>query len=103
MYVYSNDDYRHIALASVISKLVEAIILDSIEMYMNTNPNQFGFKRKHGTDQCSCVRKDMRHMWINAGNPSHGPVFDLHVKCKSRFKYALRFIKNNGNMLPSTS
>ena len=25
-------------------------------------------------------------------------VHDLHVKCKSRFKYALRFIKNNENM-----
>ena len=26
-------------------------------------------------------------------------VHDLHVKCKSRFKYALRFIMNNENML----
>ena len=43
------DNYRHIALASVISKLVEVIMLDRIEMYMNTNRNQFGFKRKHGT------------------------------------------------------
>ena len=43
---------RPIALASVISKLVEVIMLDRIEMYMITNPNQFGFKRKHGTDQC---------------------------------------------------
>ena len=26
-------------------------------------------------------------------------IHDQHVKCKSRFKYALRFIKNNENML----
>ena len=39
----------------MISKLVEVIMLDKIEMYMNTNPNQFGFKRKHGTDQCIYV------------------------------------------------
>ena len=38
-------------------------------------------------------------MWTNAGKPRQGPVYDLHVKCKSRFKYALRFIKNNENML----
>ena len=50
--ISSKDNYRPIALASVISKLVELIMLDRIEMYMNTNPNQFGFKRKHGTDQC---------------------------------------------------
>ena len=50
--ISSKDNYRPIALASVISKLVEVIMLDRIEMYMITNPNQFGFKRKHGTDQC---------------------------------------------------
>ena len=50
--ISSNDNYRPIVLGSVISKLVEVIMLDRIEMYMNTNPNQFGFKRKHGTDQC---------------------------------------------------
>ena len=32
-------------------------------------------------------------------NPKTDPVHDMLVKCKSRFKYALRFIKNNVNML----
>ena len=49
----------NIALASVISKLVEVIMLDRTEMYMNTNPNQFGFKRKHGTEQCIYVLKEI--------------------------------------------
>ena len=57
--ISSKDNYRPIALASVISKLVEVIMLDRIEMYMITNPNQFGFKRKHGTDQCICVLKEI--------------------------------------------
>ena len=39
--------------------------------------------------------REIRQMWINAGKPRQGPVYDLHVKCKSRFKYALRLIKNN--------
>ena len=43
--------------------------------------------------------REMRLMWSNAGKPRQGLVHDLHVKCKSRFKYALRFIKNNENML----
>ena len=50
--ISSKDNYHPIALASVISKLVEVIMLDRIEMYMIKNPNQFGFKRKHGTHQC---------------------------------------------------
>ena len=37
-------------------------------------------------------------MWINAGNPRQEPIHDLHVKCKSRFKYALRLIKNKANI-----
>ena len=46
-------------MGCMISKLVEVIMLDRIEMYMNTNPNQFGFKRKHGTDQCIYVLKEI--------------------------------------------
>ena len=42
----SKDNYRPIALASVISKLVEVIMLDRIEMYINTNPNQFWFQEE---------------------------------------------------------
>ena len=38
-------------------------------------------------------------MLINAGKPRQVPVYDMYVKCKSRFKYALRFLKNNDNML----
>ena len=39
--------------------------------------------------------REIRQMWINAGKPRQGLVHDLHVNCKCRSKYALRFIKNN--------
>ena len=39
---------------------------------------------------------------VNPGKPRQGPVYDLHVKSKARFKYALRFIKNNENVLRTT-
>ena len=32
------------------SKLIESILLNRIEIYLVTNHNQFGFKKKHGTD-----------------------------------------------------
>ena len=48
----SKDNYHPIALASV-------FILHGIEMYMDTNPNQFGFKKKHGTNQCIYVLKEV--------------------------------------------
>ena len=43
--------------------------------------------------------REIIQMWINASEPRQGPVYDLQVKCKSRFTYALRFIKNIEYML----
>ena len=55
----------------MISKLVEVIMLDRIEMYIITNPNQFGFKRKHGTDQCIYVLKEIIDLYRKlAGYPA---------------------------------
>ena len=39
--------------------------------------------------------RDVRHTWVNPGKHRQGPVYDLHLKSKARFKYTLLFIKNN--------
>ena len=50
------DNYRPIALASVVSKVVERILLDRISHFLETWPNQFGFKPSLGTDTCTgCI------------------------------------------------
>ena len=48
--VCSTSNYRPIALASIMSKLLEKIILNRISDNLVTNPNQFGFKPKHNTE-----------------------------------------------------
>ena len=50
----SNDNYRPIARASVVSKVAEIVIYNRIHVYvfLDTCPNQFGFKRNHRTDHC---------------------------------------------------
>ena len=50
-HIMSKDNYRPIALASVVSKVTEIMISG----YLDTCPNQFGFKRNHSTDQCICT------------------------------------------------
>ena len=55
--IMSKDNYRPIALASIVSKVAESILLNRISCYLDTCPNQFGFKRNHGTDQCIYVRR----------------------------------------------
>ena len=57
------DNYRPIALASTFSKILESIILNRIEIYLVTNHNQFGFKKKHGTDQCIYILKEALNLY----------------------------------------
>ena len=57
--ISSKDNYRPIALASVLSKVLERILLDRLELYLLTNDNQYGFKRKHGTDMCVFALKEI--------------------------------------------
>ena len=47
--ISSSNNYRPIALATIISKLLESILLMKCEEYLCTSANQFGFKKAHGT------------------------------------------------------
>ena len=55
----SIDNYRPIALASILSKILERILLTCLEMFVLTADNQFGFKKKHGTDLCIYALKEI--------------------------------------------
>ena len=56
-------------------------MLDRIEMYVNTNPNQFGFKRKHGTDQCIYVLKEIFNLYRRL----NGSVFVCFLDASKAF------------------
>ena len=53
------DNYRPIALASVISKVVEIILLNRISKLLSTCSNQFEFQQKLGTDTCIYILKEI--------------------------------------------
>lgn len=56
--ISSIDNYRPIALASVVSKVLEIILLERVQRHVVTTDEQFGFKRKHGTDMCIYALKE---------------------------------------------
>ena len=56
--VGSMDNYRPIALASILSKVLERVLLDRLCEYIYTTDNQFGFKAKHSTDLCIYALKE---------------------------------------------
>ena len=61
--INSRDNYRPIALASIMSKLIERILLKRAEDSLMTSDNQFGFKTKHGTDMCIYALKEILHTY----------------------------------------
>ena len=57
--INDSDNYRPIALASVMSKIVEKVILGRMSSLLITSSNQFGFKSKLGTEMCIYVLKEI--------------------------------------------
>ena len=51
------DNYRPIAIATVVSKLFEQVIFVNIKNFLDISNNQFGFKTKHSTDVCVFLLK----------------------------------------------
>lgn len=97
--INSKDNYRPIALANIMSKLAEKIILNRLEMYMDTQCNQFGFKRKHGTDQCVYVIKEIIDLYKNL-NSSMFLCFLDASKAFDRVNHAILFKKLRSRKVP---
>ena len=60
-----SNNYRPIALATIVSKLFESAILLKCEMLLDTCPHQFGFKKGHSTDMCIYVLKHFIEFYRN--------------------------------------
>ncbi len=88
----SIDNYRPIALASILSKVLERILLTKLEMYVLTTDNQFGFKRKHGTDLCIYALKEIVSKYTSL-NSSVFLCFVDASKAFDRINHEKLFIK----------
>ena len=86
------DNYRPIALASVVSKVVERILLDRISHFLETCPNQFGFKRNLRTDSCIYVLKEMVDKYLSLNGGMFMCFLDAS-KAFDRVKHSVLFIK----------
>ena len=62
-------NYRPIAIATIVSKLFEQVILIIIKNFFDTTDNQFGFKTKHSTDMCVFLLKQGISYYVTRGSP----------------------------------
>ena len=83
--ITANDNYRPLALASIVSKVVEIILLDRMPMYFVTSPNQFGFKKKLSTDMCIHVHVYALNEIIDAYRVLNGSIFGCYLDASKAF------------------
>ena len=62
-----SNNYRPIALATIVSKMLESVLLIKCGEYLTTCDNQFGFKSCHSTDLCIYTLKEFIEYYKNRG------------------------------------
>ena len=75
------NNYRPIALVTAASKILELVLLNNIESFIDTKHTQFGFKRKHATDLCIYSLKNV----IQYYRQHNSPVFTCFLDASRAF------------------
>ena len=90
--ISSKDNYRPIAITSVISKILESCILKRYSHLLNTSYNQFGFKDNLSTDMCIFSLKHVIDYYSNMSSPVYLCYLDAS-KAFDRLNYWILFDK----------
>ena len=89
------NNYRGIALNSIIGKVLELLILNSNKDILRSCDLQFGFKSKHSTTQCTFVLNEIIKYFNNKNTDVFVMMLDAskafdHVHYVSLFKIMLQ-------------
>ena len=71
-----SSNYRPIALATIISKMFESVLLLKCAEYLSTSDNQFGFKSCHSTDLCIYTLKEFIDYYKTRGTTMYVTFLD---------------------------
>ena len=75
------NNYRPLALTSILSKLLEFLILNMYSHLLKTTCNQFGFKKKSSTDLCILSLRET----INYFKTNNTPIFICFLDASKAF------------------
>ena len=76
-----NNNYRPIALATILSKLFESLILSRVSTFLSTCVNQFGFKKHHSTEMLIFLLKELFRNYIANGSSMYVTMLDANDLC----------------------
>jgi hypothetical protein len=86
----SSDNYRSIALSSILNKVLDKILLVKCKAELRTSDYQFGFKAKHATYHCSFVANEVITKFVQGGSTVYACLLDAS-KAFDRLEYSQLF------------
>ena len=95
-----SQNYRAIALASSLSKVLERLILDQYSAYLYSSEYQFGFKSGSSTSLCTGIVKNVVSRYIHNGSAVLGCFLDAS-KAFDMVDHGILFQKLINRGLPS--
>ena len=90
--VTTKNNYRPVAIATVLSKLFERCIPSKAEHHLITSCNHFGFKSGHSTDMCIFLLKQIGGHCNECGSPVCTAYLDAS-KAFDRVRHSTLFVK----------
>jgi len=69
-------NYRGIALASCLSKIIDLLIVNRYENLLHTSDNQFSYKKDHSTTMCTLVVKETVRYYLDNETPVYSCLLD---------------------------
>ena len=85
-----SDNYRSIALSSILSKILDKVILAKCKAALKTSDHQFGFKERHSTHQCSFIVNEVITEYLRQGSSMYICLLDAS-KAFDRLAYVQLF------------
>ena len=77
----SSENYRAIALSSILGKILDNIIIDQQRMFLESSDLQFAYKRAHSTVLCNFVLQEVVHHYNSQGSV----VYNLSLDATKAF------------------
>jgi len=99
--LYDSNNYRSIAISSIIGKIMDNVILSKHANVLQTSDLQFGFKPQHSTTQCTYVVREVVDYYVNNRSPVFVTLLDAS-RAFDRVHYVKLFrLLLKRNMCPS--